>query len=236
MRKLSLAALVAAAAVAASSCGSFVIGNGTIESEARSVGSFSSIRVEGSGQLRVHKGNQYVEVSSDSNILPYITTRVSGSTLVIGFKSFTSITGATKLAYDVTLPSLDGVTLSGSGDAIVDAFSGSSFTGTITGSGSITATFAYDKIKLASSGSGGATLAGSATAVELGITGSGAIYAKDLAASSATTSISGSGNIEVRASTSLSANIYGSGSVFYYGSPVVSQTISGSGHVAKGGD
>jgi hypothetical protein len=258
MRKITIAAAAIAAALIASSCENLglYIGNGTVTSETRSVAAFTSIRVTGSGTLRVHKGDQQVTVTSDSNIVPKITTSVSGTKLTIGIEPFTSICDATKLEYDVTLPSLEGVDLAGSGDIVVDAFAGSSFSGNISGSGNITADLAYDsaalsctgsgdttaKITAASlsydcSGSGKASFTGTATKVKLSIAGSGSVNAQALTAKDASIGISGSGSVAIRATGVLATNITGSGSVRYWGSPAAVNTSgSGSGSVSRAGD
>jgi hypothetical protein len=232
-----------------------VIGNGRVETERRSVPAFKSIAVSGSGILRVHRGAQKLELRADSNILPYITTTVLGSELIIGFKPFTSILRSSKLEYELSLPDLSAVKISGSGDAYVDAFKGEDFEARVSGSGGIKADLDYNAISLVSSGSGGfdaklkasslvlrcsgsgeAFIKGSADRAEVTITGSGALGARDFAVGEARLVISGSGKVELRASRTLDATLSGSGGVRYWGSPQVSQRISGSGRISRAGD
>lgn len=258
MRKITIAAVVIAAALMASSCENLglYVGNGTVASESRSVAAFTSISVEGSGTLRVHKGDQQVTITSDSNILPKITTTVSGTELIIGLEPFTSICDATKLEYDVTLPSLAGVDLAGSGDIVIDTFAGSSFSGNISGSGTLNADLAYDAVTLSCtgsgdmsatiktaglsydcSGSGKASFTGTATSAKLSIAGSGSVNGQALTAQDASINISGSGSVDIRAVASIAANITGSGNVRYWGSPsTVNVRGSGSGSLTKAGD
>jgi hypothetical protein len=231
-----------------------VVGNGKVETERRNLPAFRSIHVSGSGTLKVHRGPKQVEITCDSNILPYITTTVADGKLKIGLEPFTAIVGMAKMQFDVTLPELSGIELSGSGEAYVDAFGGDSFAATVSGSGGIKADLSYGKVELASSGSGGfdakvkadslelrctgsggAYVSGSANRAEIVVTGSAEVGARDLATGEARVTISGSGDVEVRAQKSLDARISGSGSVKYWGSPAVSQKVSGSGRVAKAG-
>lgn len=238
MRSFPLAALAAGAAIAASSCVSFglIAGNGIVESESRSLASFSSIVVQDVGTLRVHKGARAVTISADSNILPYVTTTVSGSKLIIGLKPLTALAGFTRLEYDVTLPDLAGVSLEGTGDCRVDPFSGASFKGTITGTGSIDAGLDYGSVEILSTGTGKASLYGSATSLKLTVTGTGPIDASALAAADAVVATSGTGSVRLRASNSLGATLTGTGSVYYWGNPSVIARVSGLGRVSKAGD
>jgi hypothetical protein len=232
-----------------------VFGNGRVQTERRTVPAFTSISVAGSGTLRVHRGGQRVEIVADSNVLPYITTTVSGGELKIGFKPFTSITNAAKMQFDITLPNLASISVSGSGDAYVDAFRGESFAGVVSGSGGIKADLDYKAVSLHCSGSGGfdaavkaqrldlrctgsgdAFLKGSVSNAEIAITGSGTLGARTLAVDEARIVISGSGKAEIRAAKSLDMVISGSGDVRYWGNPSVSQRTSGSGRVSKAGD
>jgi hypothetical protein len=231
-----------------------VVGNGRVLSELRSLSSFTSIRVEGSGSLRVHRGRQRVEITSDSNILPYISTSVSGDELCIGFKPFTSVINARRTEYDITLPELSALRISGSGDAYLDSFSGESFAAVASGSGGIKAELAYGSVELLSSGSGGfdavvkasrlrlrctgsgsAFLRGSADKAEVQLSGSGSLGARELSSLEARVAMSGSGGAEIKAARSLEAELSGSGSLRYWGSPELRQRVSGSGRVARAG-
>jgi hypothetical protein len=253
MRALIASIMLTALAVGASA--DIVVGNGRISSEKREVSAFKTISVSGSGTLRVHKGAQKVELKSDSNILGYITTTVSGDELRIGFKPFTSLLKVSKLEYDITLPELEGVRLSGSGDAVVDAFKGNDFSGEVSGSGGIKAELDYksvslrttgsgdfdatvvaNELELRCSGSGGAALKGAASRVAVIISGSADIRARELEAREVDISVSGSGAIDIRATKTIDAKISGSGDVRYWGSPSVSQRVSGSGKIKKAGN
>ncbi len=232
-----------------------LVGNGRVETERRSLPSFTSISLGGSGILRVHRGGQRVELSSDSNILPYITTSVSEGELSIGLEPLTGILSSTKLEYDITLPDLMGVRISGSGDAYIDAFKGEAFSAIVSGSGGIKAELDYRSVDLSCSGSGGfdaavkaaslelrcsgsgdAFLRGSADRGGITISGSGTLGGRDFSVGDARISISGSGRAELRVGRKLDAVISGSGGIKYWGKPQVSQTVRGSGRISRAGD
>lgn len=249
---------VLACALALLSVGAFadnVVGNGRVETEKRFVPAFSSISVGGSGTLRVHRGGQKLELTCDSNILPYITTTVADGELNIGFKPFTIINNTTKMLFDVTLPALRGVGLSGSGDAYIDAFKGEDFSGALSGSGGMKAELEYKSVSLrlsgsggidaavkasrlglACSGSGGAFIKGKADRADITLAGSAELGARDFAAEEARIVASGSSRMEIRASRSLDVALSGSGELRYWGNPSVSQVVRGSGRITKAGN
>lgn len=232
-----------------------VVGNGRVESEGRSLPSFRSIQCSGSGTLRVHKGSQKVVISADSNILPFVTTSVSGGELRIGLKPMTMIMKASKMQFDVTLPDLSGIDLSGSGETSIDAFKGESFDAKMSGSGSLRASLDYKELSYHSSGSGSldATiiagrmnidfsgsgelkLRGAAESVDIGISGSGSIAGRDFVVNELEIDVSGSSDIEIQAKKSIKSRVSGSGSIRYWGNPTIDQHTSGSGRIERAGD
>lgn len=245
---------LALAALGLASCGG-VVGNGQVETETRHVQRFDAISLGGSGSLSVHRGDFKVEVSCDANILPYILTEVVGTELQIGVRPGVSILSPTKLHYEVSLPELSGLKVSGSGRAEAEAFSGKDVRLTVSGSGDIAGDFAYERadvlvsgsgsmrikgvfdassVKI--SGSGGAAIRGSTTSLDLATSGSGHFDGKDFAAQTAQARCSGSGGGEIRAATSLDARLSGSGRLSYWGNPQVEVSSSGSGRLRRAGD
>jgi len=231
-------------------------GNGDIESEERFETDFSSIGVSGSCKLRLHRGDYKIEVTSDSNLLPYINTRISGGTLYLGFKPFTWVVRKTELEFNVTLPELSRIGSSGSTEVEVDAFSGDVFSAFLSGSGEVKAdTLDYESISLGSSGSGGfgaivqahdfklhssgsgaTSIMGAAKNAEISLSGSADIDGRNFAAEEARINSSGSSLVELRVVKKLDAHISGSGDVRYWGDPAVSRHVSGSGRVQRSGD
>jgi hypothetical protein len=247
------ASLALACLLAGASAAEAIAGDGRIVTERRSASAFSSIGFGGAGTLRVRRGAQKVELSCDSNILPYITTEVESGELKIGVKPFASIS-PTRLQIDVSLPELAGLRLSGSGDAAVDPFKGESFSAKLSGSGSLRASLEYGSVLLDQSGSGGidasvkaarlelrisgsgdAALRGAADRVDIVVSGSAEVGARELASQTARVIVSGSSRIELRAAKSLDVALSGSGDLRYWGDPALTQRVSGSGRVTKAG-
>ena len=84
------------------------------------------------------------------------------------------------------------------------------------------------------SGSGDARLQGIATALGVAVEGSGAVDARNLDATTADLSVSGSGNLTVTVNGSARVTVSGSGSVDLYGGAVLERVdISGSGSITR---
>ncbi len=132
----------------------------------------------------------------------------------------------------ITVPFLDYVRLSGSGDIISENFFAiDDLELVLSGSGLIDLGIEADDVKASISGSGDIILEGTADDLDFNISGSGDIKAFNLSANTASVHISGSGDAEVTVSDALNVRISGSGDVYYRGNPSIDKTVTGSGGV-----
>jgi hypothetical protein len=231
------------------------VGNGKIETESRNLRGFQAISLGGSGSLAVHRGDFKVEVTGDSNILPYIITELVGSELMIGVRPGVNIINSSRLHFEVSLPELSALKVSGSAKAVVDPFAGKDLRLGLSGSGSIQAELDYasgdlsvsgsgdmrlkarlSSLKARMSGSGDLSLKGSSDSLDLGLSGSGHFDGKDFPVDTATVKLSGSADGALRVASSLSARLSGSGRLAYWGNPRIDASASGSGGLRKAGD
>jgi hypothetical protein len=188
-------------------------GSGVSKTESRAVGSFSKIELTGSPDVQVAVGPATsVTVTADDNILPIIETTVNGDTLSIGSKkSYSTSVGVT---VKITVPELNGVSVTGSGNIGVTGLKSGDMEARITGSGDITLNGAADRLRAE-------------------ITGSGDVRAGDLAAKDARVTVTGSGNATVLATEQLDASVAGSGDIRYSGNPSqVRKNVTGSGNIS----
>jgi hypothetical protein len=213
---LSIRTVGLAALVVASGCGrggSGVRGSGTIKTETRSASGFSHIVLAGEGDVTItQSGIETLEVEADDNLLPLITSTVSGSTLDL--RTTGSVHPTKPIHYTVTVKDFTELDLSGAGN------------GTAT---QINAT----AIKIVLSGSGNANISGKTRSQDVTISGAGNYQAPELASKTAKVAINGAGNAVVEVSDALDAQISGVGSVEYIGDPKVTKTISGVGTLHK---
>jgi Putative auto-transporter adhesin, head GIN domain len=199
-----------------SSGSSSVQGSGVEVAQTRELEPFSSVELAGSNVVVVHVGGrQSVVVRADDNLLRHVTTQVHAGSLVIGNTSG-SFTTKSPMSVEVSVPSLDALTLTGSGVISTTGIKASSLTVKLSGSGVLRAN-------------------GSATRLDVSLGGSGDAQLEQLAARDVHAVVSGSGRILVRATNSLDAAVPGSGAIVYSGNPAhVTTSITGNGAVTAG--
>jgi Putative auto-transporter adhesin, head GIN domain len=190
-------------------------GSGQLATQSRQVSGFTSVELTGVGELSIDQtGTESLTVSAEDNLLPLLTSRVEGDTLILGKKPNTRIVTSKPITYTLTMKDITGLAVSGSG--------------TINAPKLTTAA-----LRIEISGSGVITTAGNADDQSLEISGSGRYLADGLTSKTTTAEISGSGTANVVASNALDVKISGSGTLTYSGNPQVSQTVSGSGKLIK---
>ena len=211
--RVALALLTVALLLAACSV---TRGSGQLASESRPVTGFTKVELSGTGELTIEKtGTESLAISAEDNLLPLLTSEVSGDTLVLGTKRNTEIVTTKPINYALTVKDLTGLTLSGSGNIRVSNLSTTRLTTKISGSGTITAS-------------------GTADDQDLDVSGSGRYQADQLASKTVSAGISGSGTASVLVSDALDVRISGSGTLTYTGDPTrVTQDVSGSGKLIK---
>ncbi len=209
-------------------------GNGIAATEGRITLDFTKVKSEGAFDVHITNGDEFeVVVNAESNIVPYIETNVSGNTLRIYIRGIHDVNNRLPMEVYVTMPYLNAVIQSGSGEITTDYFVSDHFEAVVSGSGSIeTAVDAVTTDALVS-GSGNLILSGISDNADFKISGSGKIDAYNFSLSDCNANISGSGNIWVSVERFLNASISGSGNVYYYGTPSVERHISGSGDVIR---
>ena len=211
------------------------------ERETRDVEAFTTVGFAISGTLYISQGETHtVEIEADEDVLELIETVVTDGRLRIRSTQETSWLSwlwggnereGTADVY-VTLPSLDGVSVAGSGDVIVqDSFTSDTFSVAIAGSGDLDVPVQASTVSASIAGSGSINLRGTAERLAANIAGSGDVRAEDLQVERAEVQIAGSGDCYVHARNQLSASIMGSGDVMYAGTPEIERSVLGSGEV-----
>lgn len=108
-------AFAVALAVHYGSAGSGTVqGSGTAATQSRDVPTFHSVDLAGANTVTIRIGRlQSVVVRADRNLLDRVTTRVHQDTLVIDTRG--NVTTKSPMGVELVVPSLDAVTLSGTG-------------------------------------------------------------------------------------------------------------------------
>ncbi len=257
MRRLAIAIILPLLLLQGGCIGNFLCidGNGDVVSEERTVNSFHGISNSASFDIICTYGaTASVLVEAESNIMPYISTKVSAGILEIG-----TIDGTHCLDYTskprifITSSSTDVVESSGSGNTVVEFCSGDNTYILNSGSGNIyisslessllfktrssgSGDISIENISCSNSdffisGSGDITLKGVSDKLQVFCSGSGDFFGANLVVNDAGITISGSGDVWVKADDSLNALLSGSGNIFLKGNPRIFQNVTGSGKI-----
>lgn len=192
-----------------------VNGSGNVVTEEREASDFTSVSLQGIGELFVDQtGTESVTITADDNLLPYIETRVSGDKLIISIQRNTTFSDVAELTYHVTVAELDGLELDGLGKINADNLNGETLTVNL-------------------DGAGGIIISGEVDRQTVEINGAGGYDAADLKSQEAKVTHNGAGLAVVQVSDQLDATINGIGTVEYIGDPQVTKDVSGLGSVRQ---
>ena len=187
------------------------------------------------GEVYISFGQEYkVVLEGEKDYLAKIETKVSGGSLEIKTDKWFN-TGNQKVIVHITMPSLKGLAVSGSGKMVVnDPLKTQSFEVAISGSGKVyVKDVEINSFECAISGSGNIEMAGNGTIsdAELAVSGSGSLSAPTTKIARFEVNISGSGKCDCFVTDKLEGSISGSGNIYYSGNPKIDAAVSGSGHI-----
>ena len=203
--------LVAAIAVIAGCSRPGIKGDGVSRAENRQIEDFSTLEVSGAYQINWATGKPALTISTDQNLLPLITTSVTGNTLQIDCKE--NISPTKGITIIVCSGSLRDVRLNGAVNLTASNLSS-------------------QDLKLESNGASSITADGSVTNLEVNLSGASKLHAKSLQTQVSTLSLNGASYADVTVSDTLSASISGAGLLTYSGNPKsVKDRISGAGRI-----
>lgn len=210
--------LLALAAIIFTSCSKErLTASGDKTTETRNPGHFTGINGSGSNNVHVSYGTEYkVILKGSDNLIPHFRTEVMSNILYLKYERVN--VHRDDIEIFVTLPFINYVTLSGSGEiGLKGQFP------------------AVETFKVNISGSGEVDIDDSfaANEVSVNISGSGEADLEKLEAKKADIDISGSGDAKIKVTENLKARISGSGKIYYSGNPAIDSKISGSGKVIK---
>ena len=244
-RIIPLMAVIVLVAMALSSCvvpfRGVVRGSGNIITETRQVSDFNKVQLDGAGTLTIVKDDsESLQIEADDNILPVLTSDVTGNTLVLGIEENwwqKAVIPTQAINYVLTVTDLSDITINGTADLYLDGFETDSLTIEINGAGSITVSdLTANDFEVEINGTANSELSGAVGDLSIKVNGMGNVKAGDLQASTADIEINGLGNGTIWVTDSLSVSISGGGDLSYYGFPTVSQDISGAGDITSLGE
>ena len=189
-------------------------GSGVAASQTRDLAPFHAVELTGSNNVIIRVGGaQSVVVKGDDNLVDRITTEVQSGRLDIG-TTLDSFSTKSPMSVEISVPSLDALTLSGAGNIAVTGVDAQGFTVDLPGSGTVTAS-------------------GTTSRLDVTLGGSGTLQFSRLVANDVRAVLEGTGTIFVTATASIDASVSGVGSILYGGSPQhVSRNVSGTGSIS----
>jgi len=188
-----------------------VRGDGVIVTTNVTVAEFSTLEANGAYRIEWSPGKPALAITSDSNLMPLITTTLSGNTLQIDQQQ--NLRPTRGITIIISSAALKEVELNGAVTLTASNVQGGEF-------------------KLEANGASSIRAAGAVTNLEVSFSGASSLNAKGLSAQMANVSISGASSADVTATESLDVSISGAGAVTYGGNPKqVNKDISGAGSI-----
>jgi hypothetical protein len=218
----------------------FLISNPlSAKEEIRELASFSEISLRISAKVYLEQGEkQSVRIVADSETLEQIITEVKGRTLNIRFpgNNIFKRWDPGKIEIYISVPEVDGLNLSGSGDIISEKIETRILELLISGSGNIRIEHLNaERVSATITGSGNIKIEDGGVADELKtrLSGSGNIDTSGFEAQNIDSQTTGSGKTSVYSNGMIKVRIAGSGNVYYSGNPAIESSIAGSGKVKE---
>jgi Putative auto-transporter adhesin, head GIN domain len=186
--------------------------DGPPATQTRDVAGFTRIDNRASVDVRVLVGApRRVRVHAGEKVIDDVRAEVHDGTLRLSFDHHGL--GSGEVRVDVSVPTLEAIEASGSGDIEAHGIDG-------------------DVFELRSDGSADIALQGTANRLTVDLDGSGDADLADLTARQADVLVGGSGDADLRADDGLDVTIDGSGDVRYHGHPALTQRVDGSGELS----
>lgn len=206
---------------------------GPMVSQNRPIEEVSAVSLDSRGDLVITRGEPSLTITAGSGVIDSLTAEIRDGVLHLGTKrGFGMFHGDVR--YELSLPTLESLTVTGAGDVTADFGGASSVLVAIEGNGDVDGSgIGSESVSATIDGSGDLELMGETDRLEVSIEGSGDIDLGELVARDVTASIDGSGEIRVRATATLHASISGSGTIRYSGGATVTGSVDGSGNIVE---
>lgn len=188
-------------------------GSGKRVVQKREISPFTSISTEGAFEIEVTcQKEPSLEVEGDDNVLDLVTAEVRGN--VLRLKSSKSYSTGEPVKFKITVPNLEGLTVSGAGRIDIKGMKN-------------------EKFEIDSNGAPNIIVSGSTNTVDIDSNGAGKIDTQNLHASRAVVESKGVSRIDLDVKDQLDITVSGPSTVTYRGDPVVHKTVNGPGKVEK---
>ena len=186
-------------------------GNGHIVTDQRSISDFTEVKASGGMIIEWRNGPPSLAITTDENLVPYIESKISGSTLRLRERQH--IRPSEHVRVILSSAQRKGADLRGAVDLIAHNLNG-------------------PKFYVRSTGGSDITLDGTIDELLADMTGAGDLRAKSLQVKTAEISSTGAASVTITVSEVLRVSITGAGDLNYYGNPpTIERHVVGAGSI-----
>jgi hypothetical protein len=206
-----------------------LIGSGNLETEEYAFADFTRVEISTAFEFEIQQSSSYnISVTADDNVMDYVEVSKVGQTLKIGLGTVTWL-GPKTLRASVTMPQLNGLTVSGAshGD-IYDFTSTEDVDITVSGASRVNGDITAGNVEFDISGASTIQLEGSANDMVAGVSGASRLNLGSFTVNNADVSLSGASSGTINLNGRLDAGLSGVSRLSYIGEPTMG-TINTSG-------
>ena len=220
----------------------------SVAREKRDVSGFTRVAHRGVGEVHIAQGEvESLEIEAPDSIMSRLTAQVTDGTLQLGYNhdwmNFFDwvggfFAGASQIRFYVTLPVVEGISLSGAGNVEAAGLRADRLEISMSGAGNIKiGELSADSLIVAHKGAGNVEIqAGRCVEQDVTLSGAGNYRGGSFRSLRARVRLKGMGNAEVLVKESLDAEISGLGNIRYRGNPSVKQRVTGLGKLQSLGE
>jgi len=210
-----------------------VTGQGDMQATSYELPALERVDIGGIGEVNlIESDRQELVVHAQDNVLESLVITIRGDELDIEPERGVNFSGRTEIIYDLYIPDVERISLSGSLNLHSDGFATPELT--LDFSGSVDAEMVHldtRSLKLDAAGSADVDLSGDTEQFIIETAGSASVNAEALRAQIVDIDTAGSASIRVWAEQRLTVDAAGSADVRYAGRPLVEQSAAGSAKV-----
>lgn len=213
-----------------------VKGSKVMVTEAREVGSFEAIQLDGAGKLIITQGeSNALQIEAEDNILPYLESSVVEETLKLGFHDKLwerTLLPTEPITYSLVVTDLKALTFNGAGDLEMNQLDSDTLSITVNGASNVQINkLTADSLQIQINGTGKVSIGGEVATQTVGIDGAGTVQNGDLKSSQTTITANGLAIATVWVTDHLEVTFNGGGTLNYFGEPAIIQNINGAANI-----
>ena len=205
-----------------------------VTTKAATIGNFATLASVGPDNITFNAAESFtISATGDADVVSKLRYVLKDGKLVIGREDESWMDYKGGVAnITVSAPTLDKISMVGSGDLTAPTLDNDALKISVAGSGNVDVkALKASSVKGSVAGSGNISLAGTADNAKFSIAGSGNVKATQLKSKTAKASIAGSGDIDLFASETVKASLVGSGDVNVTGGAKCKSSSVGSGEL-----